>query len=308
MPTPVMPLWLATIVVTLTLIALTEIAFRVTRAILGKRPDRDAKAEGDGSGLMLSAALALLGLLIGFTFAMASDRYDARRGWVNEEANALGTAYLRSRLAIGPDRAVLPTLWSNYAETRYAIVLGHKTPREQRTLLARGNEIQTLIWRATQRETATARDDVTAALIDATNTAFDVAGSRQTAAEARIPASIIWGVLAYAAVACAILGHVLATDRRRLLMSSVLTGLVSLSIAMIIDLDQPQTGAIRVSQAPMERVVRSIRAWQVADTAAPPVAPPCWNATERAGFLHDRRISWTPSAPPTPPPRTTASR
>jgi hypothetical protein len=280
MPTPALPLWLATLVLTLTLIALTEIAFRATRALLSRHPEHDAKAEGDGSGLMLSAALALMGLLIGFTFAMASDRFDARRGWVNEEANALGTAYLRSRLAVGPDKAMLPTLWSNYAETRYAIVVGHKAPREQLALLTRGNEMQTLIWQATQRETATARDDVTAALIDATNTAFDVAGSRQTAVEARIPPSVIWGVIVYAAVACCILGHVLATDRRRFLMSSVLTGLVSLSIAMIIDLDRPQSGVIRISQAPMERVVRTIRAWQAADAAPAPQSPA---QRERAG-------------------------
>lgn len=270
MPTPIMPLWLATIVLTLVLIAVTEIGFRLSRALMKHRPGLDAKAEGDGTGLMLSAALALLGLLIGFTFAMASDRFDSRRMWVNEEANALGTAYLRSRLAVGPDAEILPTLWADYAETRHAIRVGRKTPQQQMSLVERGNRIQMRIWQATQRETASMRDDVTASLIDATNSAFDIAASRQTAVEARIPPAIIWGVIFYAVVACGIMGHALAMDRRRFVMASVLTGLVSLSVAMIIDLDRPASGAVQVSQAPMDRVVATIREWQASDRAARP--------------------------------------
>lgn len=273
MPTPIMPLWLATIILTIVLISVTEISYRIRRSALAKAPPEAVEGENSGSGVMLSAALGLLALLVGFTFAMASDRFDARRMWVNEEANAIGTAYLRSRLAVGPDAETLPTLWANYAETRYAIRVGKKSLREQLALLDRANEMQVRIWEATQREVATVRDDVTAELVDATNNAFDVAASRLTAAQARIPATVIWGVIVYAAVACAILGYALASDRRRLLMSSVVTGLMSLSMALIIDLDRPDSGAVEVSQAPMQRAVQSIRIWQAADEAKPTPAP-----------------------------------
>lgn len=267
MMTPTLPQWLATLILGATLIVTTEIAFRLARFALGKRPEMATDKESAGVGILLSGGLALLGLLVGFTFSMATDRFDARRMWVNEEANAIGTAYLRARLTVGPDKAALPTLWANYAEARLALSVSHDGLQERQALLDRAETIQTNIWQATQRESAAARDDITASLVEATNLAFDVAGSRRTAVEARIPPGIVWTVILYALVAAALLGHTLAFDRRRLFQSSALLLLVAMSIALIIDLDRPQSGVVRVSQAPMERAVASIRAMQAADRA-----------------------------------------
>ena len=47
---------------------------------------------------VLSTALVLLALLLGFTFSMALSRYDERRGQVIQEANDIGTAWLRAGL------------------------------------------------------------------------------------------------------------------------------------------------------------------------------------------------------------------
>jgi hypothetical protein len=266
--TPALPQWLATLILACALIGAAEIAYRIARRALD-REDAEHRDPGAGVGVMLSGALALLGLLVGFTFAMASDRFDARRAMVNEEANAIGTAYLRSRLVIGPDRGGLPALWAEYAEARVAA--SHAD--DQQVVLAKVAEadgLQTRIWMAVQRETATARDDVTASLIDATNIAFDIAGSRRTAVEARIPPGVIWTIIVYAIVSSALLGHVLALDRRRFIMSSVLLALVAMSIAMILDLDRPQSGLVRVSQAPLDRAVATIRNMQAADRAPGP--------------------------------------
>lgn len=264
--TPILPQWLATLLLAVVLIAATEASFRFTRSYFRKKPE--ARTSGDGTGLMLSAALALLGLLIGFTFSLASDRYDARRGWVNEEANAIGTAYLRARLAVGPDAATLPTLWADYGEKRLALPGAAADPPRERALLDEANALQPRIWAALRRETIAAPNDITATMVDATNTAFDVAASRQTAVEARLPPAVTWSVIVYAIVAATILGHALVSDSRRLLMSSVLLGLVALSIGLIVDLDRPTTGLVRVSQAPMERAMATIRAMQAADRAA----------------------------------------
>lgn len=269
--TPILPQWLATLLLAIVLIAAAEIAFRFARRLLATHPQLDTEKEGAGIGIMLSGALALLGLLVGFTFSMASDRFDARRQLVDEEANAISTAYLRSRLAIGPDRLTLPGLWASYAETRLDLARHDDIEAEER-LLERAAGIQRAIWRAVQRENVLARDDITASLVDATNDAFDIAQSRRTAVEARIPPGVIWTVIIYAVVASALLGHALAFDRRRRFMSSVLLGLVAMSIGLIIDLDRPQSGVVRVTQAPMERAIADIRFWQRRDATA--VAPP----------------------------------
>lgn len=267
---PELPQWLATLILAAVLIATTEGAYRFTRAYLRKRPD--VKTDGDGVGFMLSAALALLGLLVGFTFAMAADRYDARRIWVSEEANAIGTAYLRSRLAVGPDAATLPGLWVDYAESRIALRLGERPDRFQ-ALLDKGEALRGSIWAATRRESIAAPNDITASLIDATNEAFDVAASRQAAVEARIPPTIIWSVILYAVVSSAILGHALVADHRRWMMSSVLLGLVALAIGLILELNRPNA-VVTVSQAPMERTLEMIHGMQAADRAAPPTPAP----------------------------------
>lgn len=270
--TPTLPQWLATLLLAIVLISATEAAFRLARRAFHVRPDLNTDKESSGAGIMLSGALALLGLLIGFTFSMASDRFDARRGMVNEEANAISTAYLRSRLTVGPDRSTLPTQWANYAETRLELAR-HRDVETEVRLLDRAGSLQHAIWAAVQRETAVARDDITASLVDATNNAFDIAGSRRTAVEARIPGGVIWTVIVYAVVASVLLGYALAFDRRRFFMSSVLLTLVGMSIGLIIDLDRPQSGMVRVSQAPMERTVADIRAWESQHTAPSEAAP-----------------------------------
>lgn len=265
-----LPQWLTTLILAVVMIATTEVAYQLTRRSVEKRPE--LKAGGEGVGFMLSGALALLGLLVGFTFAMAADRYDARRLLVNDEANALSTAYLRSRLAVGPDAATLPGLWADYAESRFAFQLG-MDPDRIRPLLDEGDALRARIWAATRRETIVAPNDITANLVDATNEAFDVGSSRQSAIQARVPATIIWSVILYAVVASAILGQALVADQRRRVMSSILLGLVALSIGLILELNRPNP-LVKVSQAPLERTMKMIRGMQAADRAAPPTPAP----------------------------------
>ena len=78
----------------------------VLGALLQRRhagpPDRSEKKEGGQEGYVVSAVLGLLALLMGFTFSLAVDRFDARRVLVLQEANAIGTAYLRAQLLASP--------------------------------------------------------------------------------------------------------------------------------------------------------------------------------------------------------------
>jgi hypothetical protein len=62
-----------------------------------------AEEERGDYGVLLAAMLTLLGLIIGFTFSMAGTRYDQRKNLEEEEANAIGTEYVRADLL--PDDA-----------------------------------------------------------------------------------------------------------------------------------------------------------------------------------------------------------
>ena len=76
--------------------------------------------------LSWTATLTLLALIIGFTFSMALNRYDQRKIYEEEEANAIGTEYLRAELLPAADAAKVRTLLLNYLDQR---VLFYSYPR-----------------------------------------------------------------------------------------------------------------------------------------------------------------------------------
>src|SRR3954468_6879483 len=93
-PLDVYPIWLMTLVIAVVLLGAGEMGYRVAR--------RRGDAEKSDEGHVLSAMLALLGLLVGFTFSIAVTRHELRRSLVVEEANAIGTEYLRAQLVPEP--------------------------------------------------------------------------------------------------------------------------------------------------------------------------------------------------------------
>jgi hypothetical protein len=113
------PVWLSGLIMALIFPLAVEGGFLLHRRLL----QRSGEAEtGDGAGQIVAAALALLGLLIGFTFAMAADRYETRRQLVVEEANAISTTYLRQQLFDEPARGRLSALTRDYIRARLAFV------------------------------------------------------------------------------------------------------------------------------------------------------------------------------------------
>ena len=137
------------------LIGLATLVLLIGMMVLGaaarRRRDRRAE-EGDEArtheGYIVSGALGLLALLLGFTFALAVDRFDSRRGLVLEEANAIGTTYLRAQLLDEPHRSRLSRLLTGYAQNR--LDLANAEDYERRAaLMAQTNEYQERLWAET---------------------------------------------------------------------------------------------------------------------------------------------------------------
>src|SRR5215471_331087 len=129
-----------------------------------------------------AAILAVLGLLLGFTVSMAVGRYDARRLLVLEEANAIGTAYLRTQLLPEPERTELQDLIRHYLNVRLSYVEGGIDAERVRKARAESEQIQQQIW---DRAAAFAQKDqrsVTAGLLlESLNNTIDLENSRWTA-------------------------------------------------------------------------------------------------------------------------------
>ncbi|MBC2669642.1 hypothetical protein ACFOON_05795 [Novosphingobium piscinae] len=237
------PLWLvgALLLAALVLAALAGRWVRLTYAA-------DPRPESPDSYL-LSTALALLGLLIAFTFSLAVARYDDRREAVIREGNAIGTAWLRAGLVAGSEGEALRDRLRGYADLRAAL----PTAPDRRAVEAASARAQTAVWAAVRAALVRLEPPLGATLVNAANEMFDAAAARKAEREARIPGRVLDVVSLYAVISAGIVGYVTARrgSLRPLLEAGVLFVLLTLALTLILDLDRPWSGAITISAAPV---------------------------------------------------------
>jgi len=259
--------WLGLAVV---LILATEVGYRLHGWALKQRPLAADDEDGDtGSGYVLTAALGLLGLLIAFVFGMAAERYEDRRQLVLNEANAISTAALRYELLPEPQRTALLRTMSDYVKVRLEFFDHGEDMEQVLAAEARAEALQAGIWKQVGAAVRTPEGQVLATpLLNATNEMFDLAASRHAALDARVPDRALHVLVLYALVAAAIMGHGLAPgERRHFVSTSGLFVLVALAISLIIDLDSPRIGSVRVPQGPMQHVAAQVQ--EMARPASP---------------------------------------
>lgn len=221
------------------------------RGLLKPDPHDDAS-----EGYLLSAALALLGLLIGFTFSMALSRYDMRREALVAEANAIGTAWLRTGLAEGAAGEALRRDLRAYARQRAALPQLADTDAAE----MRSGVMQARIWADLRAAVPAMPPPLAATLVTATTEMFDAASTRRWERAARIPSLVLDILVISALIASGIVGYVLGGQgRRHALVTGLLFALLSLAIILILDLDRPWSGMVTIPQAPMEAVVAAMR-------------------------------------------------
>lgn len=216
-----------------------------------------ATIDGSGPDTLLAATLGLLALLLGFTFALAMDRNEERRDLVIQEANALSTAWLRSEAFDEPGRSSLRPLLRSYAERRLQWSLN----ADDAVLQQADTHAQALarrLWRtqlAALRTSPGLNNGETA--FDALNEALEAAGSRIAMRADRLPRHIINLLLIYTLVSAAMIGWRLAgSGHRYQVATTLMLLLLSMAISAIVDLDQPRTGNIQVSQQPLIDAVK----------------------------------------------------
>lgn len=250
------PLLVLGVVVLLLLAASLAVGIAVRR-----RHDRDHRRAGkddDGQeGYVVSAVLGLLALLLGFTFALAVDRFEARRALVLEEANAIGTAYLRTQLLPQPHRERISALLIDYTENRVA--LGESSAAATPHLLANNNRIVTDLWAATAAGFQSVKGlDFSSAYIESMNTLIDLDTSRKAARTVRVPTEVFVVLVIYLVVTSGVLGYVFSGPRGKAAAVFML-GLLWMSMLLIVDIDRPTRGGIRESQLPMQWTLQTLK-------------------------------------------------
>lgn len=236
----------------------------LAREIGGGLHRRLSNAADDGQGgtsdegLIVSGVLGLLALLVAFTFSLALSRHEDRRELVVQEANAIGTAYMRSQLLDEPYRGELAGRLAAYAKVRLAF--GEAAGAERDLLEERSEALQGSIWQATVRAVEPIRTTPLASLVaSSVNSVVDLSAERKAALAARLPSPVLEALVLYAFGAAAIVGYALAGMRSRHRAASLLLfALLTLAILLILDLDRPRSGAILVPQEAMRDMVSSL--------------------------------------------------
>ncbi len=237
-----------------TLLLLTWGGARLRRSIERRSGPSDAGAAA--SAMIVPAALGLMALLLGFTFALALDRYEERRQLVLAEANALGTAHLQAQLLPEPHRAQISTLLSAYVDNR--IELADATADRRQALMAHNAVLMTQLWSATEAAFATVKGlPLSATFVTTINGVLDLDTSRKMGRQARVPDEVLHALLLYALTTAAMLGF-LVRSRDALCLAGLMHLLLLLSLLLIIDIDRPTWGNIRESQLPMEMLRQSL--------------------------------------------------
>ena len=223
---------------------------------LGKRGD----GHSTNIGTLESATAGLLALIIGFTFAMALSRFEARRDAVVQEANAIGTTALRARLLPEPHRAESLRLLREYVKVRIdALQSGHSFADLNATV-ERSNAVQEALWKQVRAVAEIDKAIVpTGLFIQSVNQMIDAQGVRLAALRNRIPSVVLVMLYVLAAAASGFVGYASAIDPRLTRLPVVIMGLlISLVLYLIIDLDRPNNGFITNNQQAMTDVAEQI--------------------------------------------------
>ena len=224
--------WLFVIGLLLLTALATEIGYTAGRRDQWIHPEG---AKGQVTAIT-AGALGVLALLMAFTFAMAVFRFDVRKQLVLNEANAIGSTYLRARLLPAPHKTEIADLLRRYADVRLdfyrADLLAEKYPTSNPVTL----------------------------FVQALNDTIDLHARRLVVQDDHVPPTVLAVLFLATIAAMALVGYGCGLfGRRNFVVTTLLTVIVAAVTFVILDLDRPRRGFLRVSQESMQNLQKELR-------------------------------------------------
>lgn len=250
-----LPLWLAGLLLIAACLVALLIGSTLRRRSSRFGADASSSERSDAEAHIIAAIFGLLAFLLGITFSIAVDRYDKRRDLVAEEASAISDAYYRASLFDDPDRSRVQNLLRQYARTRVAP--GGLWDDAMERKLRKEAALRDRLWDATRTATYPLRTtELSSLLVGAVNDTVNVGRRRELAGRAHIPTRILDALVLYLLASSVALGYLTGTSSRGRRFSAILlVVLFAVLIVLIIDLDRPRAGTIRVPQRALEELV-----------------------------------------------------
>jgi hypothetical protein len=210
------------------------------------------KTETAGVSTLTTGMLAFVAFTLAVTIGIAQDRFEARRHATLEEANTIGTAWLRTGLA-GTSGKPIAGLIEEYARGRLAYLTATSPDAATaEAALARTNTLQNVIWQRTLPLLPAMPPTLAAALVSSLNDMFDASLVQRYSMESRVPNETMLGLLLGAVLAVGALGYQMGlAGCRQLVLALLLLLMVSGAMMMIIDFNRPSGGFIHVNPAPL---------------------------------------------------------
>jgi hypothetical protein len=229
------------------MLACLEIGYRIGRRGAAEHPELAHK----GIGAVEAAVFALLGLLLAFSFSGATSRLDARRQLIVQEANAIGTGYLRLDLLPANDQPEMRHLFREYLDARLRVYEKLPDLKAAEEEISRSQQMQQEIWsRALIANRADQSQNVARVLLPALNEMIDTTTSRSIALHTRLPALIFALLICVALLSGLLAGYAMAERERRSWLHMISYAMVvAITVYVVLDLDNPRSGLIRLDSA-----------------------------------------------------------
>ncbi len=250
-----LPLYGVFILFALLALLLYEVGYVVGRWYQRRTPE---EKEGP-TGMIVGSILALMAFMLAITMSMATERYDTRRALVMDEANSIGTTWLRAGYLPEPAATRSRELLAQYTPLR--IAPREATVEEVTKQIAAGQVLLNELWAVAMELARDGYDSPLIALyIDSLNDTLDVQSVRDNAGvNVRVPETVMLLLFAGSLMSFAMVGFSAGlTERRSLLTAAVMILVLGAVLMLIVDMDRPQDGTLTVSQQPLVTLVEQI--------------------------------------------------
>jgi hypothetical protein len=215
--------------------------------------------------------LGLVGLVLAFGLALALGRYEDRRAAVVDDANAIGTTYLRAQTLSEPVRTQSLDLLVRYADASIRLSQAVPSTAEERRAIADGDELQRELWRlAAQALSGGPTASAPRLYVETLNEMIDMQTVRVAALNNRVPSAVLTLEVVGAAVALGLLAFYLALLGRGVITVLLAAILITSLLVVTFDLDRPTRGLIQVPATPLTSLRAST---ELPPAAAGPTSP-----------------------------------
>lgn len=235
----------------------------IGRRIGSRQIAKDPEGASTGLGAIDGAVFALLGLLIAFTFSGAASRLDNRRQLIAEEANAIGTAFLRLDLLKDSHRDLLREDFKRYVKLRVEAYRKLPDIEAAKHEYGKAVEIQGEIWK---KAVTACREEgsqpATILLLPALNQMIDITSTRLMATRLHPPYVIFAMLTVLALISALVAGYGMSGRKSRSWLHVIgYATITAVTMYVILDLEYPRLGILRLNSADtmMADLLRSMK-------------------------------------------------